>query len=122
MIRTIPFFLLFIVLACRKSDSDVSGCGLDNPGEELTWLKGRIDSMATDTTELVKYCYVVQGEYKRRTVFKFEDCNPAINKLVFTLNCDGNRIDSNDDPIFTSELKDPKVIWKPEEFACEPNF
>jgi hypothetical protein len=121
-IKSLLLFILLIVLACSDNDNDVSGCGLDNPREELAWLKSRVDSMARDTTEWVKYCYVAQGNYKRRTVFQFGDCNPAINKIVFTLNCDGNRIDSNDDPIFTSEIKNIKIIWKPDEFACETNF
>ena len=113
--------LLFF--CCTDNDDGVlKGCGFDNPRQELPWLKRRIDSMAASTSTDMVYCYVVQSQYKNRTVFRFEDCNPVISKVVFTLNCDGNRIDSNDDIIFLEELKNPKVIWKPDDFACQVNF
>lgn len=122
----IPFLILFAALisvfSCNNDDDILKGCGFDNPREELPWLKARIDSMAASTDPGMIYCYVVQGTYKNRTVFRFEDCNPIIDKAIFTLNCDGNSIDPNDGSITSGDLKNPTIIWKPVDFACQVDF
>ena len=78
--------------------------------------------MANSNSPDMIYCYVVQGVYKNRTAFRFEDCNPVIDKAIFSLNCDGNSIDLDDGGITSADLKNPTVIWKPEDFACQITF
>lgn len=120
-IITILFFSWF--LSCSDSDDNpIAGCGFDDPAQQLPWLKEAIDRMVENTSPDVKYCYVVQGTYKNRTVFRIEDCNPLVDKVVFTLNCDGNRIDSDQDFVSLSDLNNPTIIWKPRDFACQVNF
>lgn len=78
--------------------------------------------MAQSSSPDMVYCYVVQGKYKNRTVFRFEDCNPVIDKAVFTLNCDGNSIESTEESFSTQDIKNLTIIWKPENFACSVEF
>lgn len=115
--------LVFGLISCRDSDDAVmAGCGFDNPRQELPWLKEQIDIMENSDSPEVVYCYVVQGTYDNRTVFRFVDCNPVIDKAIFTFNCDGNRVDSEENFVSRQDLKNLKIIWKPRNFACQVDF
>lgn len=121
--RIITTLLLFGLISCKDTDDAImAGCGFDNPRQELPWLKERIDNMAQSTSPDVMYCYVVQGTYENRTVFRFEDCNPVVDKAIFTLNCDGNQIDTDEGFISRQDIKNLKIIWKPDNFACQVDF
>lgn len=118
--RILGALLLFALFSCSDTDDTVmAGCGFNNPRQELPWLKERIDSMAQSTSPDMVYCYVVQGTYENRTVFRFEDCNPVIDKAVFTLNCDGNQVDSDQGFVSRQDIKNLTIIWKPRNFACQ---
>ncbi len=117
------FFIFVLISSCTDSDDDaLSGCGLENPRQDLAWLRKRIAEMANSDSPDVKYCYVVQGTYENNTVFRFEDCNPLIDKAVFTLNCEGERIDENSSALSLMNLENPQIIWRPLNFACEVPF
>ena len=87
--------------------------------KDLEWLKREVDRRNQNLTEDMKYCYILQAEFKTATVFRYEDCNPAISKFVITLNCAGERIDSNENGISLEDLKNRRVIWKTNDFACQ---
>jgi len=78
--------------------------------------------MAQSTRSDVVYCYVIQGTYENRKVFRFEDCKPFIDKEIFTLDCDGNRIGSNQETALRQDIKNLTVIWKPRDFTGQLNF
>lgn len=121
--RILGALIFCCLISCNDTDDTVmAGCGFDNPRQELPWLKARIDSMARSTSPDMVYCYVVQGTYENRTVFRFEDCNPVIDKAIFTLNCDGNQIYSDQGFTSRQDIKNLKIIWKPENFACPIDF
>ncbi len=119
---TLLLLCLICLISCNNDNTFIGGCDLDNPRDELPWLKTRIDSMASSDSPQIIYCYVVKGKYKNSTVFRFEDCNPVLAKVIFTLNCDGNPIESEDEFISIRDLKNPVIIWKPNDFACQVSF
>ena len=72
----------------------------------------------------MRYCYISQATLKRKPVFVLGDCNPAIDKITFVLNCEGNPIQDKDGRnigISEVDLKDQKMIWRPADFGCDIN-
>jgi len=117
----LPILCLFY--SCNKYD--IPKCDFGDPAEDLLWLKAIIDEREANPTEDMVYCYIVQGKLKRKTVFVFMDCNPSIDKATFVVNCEGDTVkDKNGSNLEVSEvnLKDEKVIWQPEDFACDPSL
>lgn len=114
--------LLCAALSCSDNDNNGFFCGADNPIEGLEWLSEEIERRETSTSDDVKYCYIVQHQLVIKTVFTYEDCNPAINKAIFVLDCEGQNIGTVGVDISTDDLKNSCVIWRPENFACLLDF
>lgn len=115
----LPILCLFY--SCNKYD--IPKCDFSDPTEDLLWLKDIIDDREANPTEGMRYCFISQAKLRRKTVFIFGDCNPAIDKVVFIIDCEGEPIkDSDGENITSSEvtLKDQRLIWIPEDFACSP--
>lgn len=120
------FTVLFaFILSCSDNDDKLSvnaACGVDNPVEELAWLKSEIDNRNLRNTESMKYCYIVQGEYEDETVFVYEDCDPAVNKIVPVLNCEGVVLNTNGNSIGLGSIENKTIIWKGNNFVCNTDF
>jgi len=121
--RAIYIFIFTITfLVSCGSDDDVfslaiAGCGVENPLEQLTWLKAEVERRAENQNAEMKYCYIVQGKLEGNTVFIYEDCNPLVDKAIFILNCEGNSLDA--DGFATSNIvENKKIIWRTDNFAC----
>ncbi|WP_343487706.1 hypothetical protein [Allomuricauda sp. d1] len=123
-------FLVFIAAllslsSCSDDDdstSETAACGVGNPVEDLGWLQAEIIDREANPTEDTKYCYIEQAELNGQTVFIYEDCNPAINKIVPVFDCEGDFIGRIGNEVQQNELSDSCVIWLPEDFACLINF
>lgn len=120
------FIVLFaFILSCSDNDDKLSitpACGVDNPVEELAWLKSEIDNRNQRNTESMKYCYIVQGEYEGETVFVYEDCNPAINKIIPVINCEGVVINTDGNSIALDNIENKTIIWQGNNFVCAVDF
>ncbi|MFS4492992.1 hypothetical protein [Maribacter sp. 2308TA10-17] len=115
-------FVFCLINSCSKYD--IPKCDFDDATQDLLWLKDIISEREANPTEYMRYCYISQAKLKRKTVFILGDCNPAINKIIFVLDCEGNPLQDKDGRnIGVSEvnLKDQKNIWQPDDFACEMN-
>jgi len=123
MKRVYIFLLIFGVFnSCSKYD--LPKCSFDDATEDLLWLKDIIDEREANPDENMMYCFITQATLKRKTVFVLGDCNPAIDKITFVLNCDGNPLqDGEGRNISVSEvnLENQKAIWLPADFACDSN-
>ncbi|MFK7811023.1 MAG: hypothetical protein AB8B59_00925 [Maribacter sp.] len=121
MRKAILFFMITCCLySCNKYD--IPKCDFDDATQDLLWLKDIIDERNANPTEEMFYCYISQGKLKRKTVFIFGDCNPAIDKATFVIDCEGEPIKNKDGEniIWTQgSLKDLRVIWKPDDFGCD---
>lgn len=61
----LSLFIFFLVLTnCNKQGEDVSGCNVEDPIEELNWLKEMKNSLSCVCHESI-----AQGLYKGQTVF-----------------------------------------------------
>lgn len=113
--------VLFLTISCSSDDiSIIPACGVDNPSQELDWLKSEIDRRNANPGEDMKYCYIVQARLNGQDVFIYEDCNPLIDKAVFILDCEGNSIETSGNSF--ADLENRSVIWKPSDFVCELSF
>ncbi len=109
--------------ACTDKDGNtLPACGVNNPTEDLAWLKAEIDRRNETLTKDMKYCYIVQAELNGQDVFIYEDCNPLINKAIFILTCEGTEIDTQESALAFEQLKNKTIIWKGNDFACQINL
>lgn len=117
--------ICIFIYSCSDNDDKLSvtpACGVDNPIEELAWLKSEIDNRNQSNRESMKYCYIVQGEYEGETVFVYEDCDPAVNKIVPVFNCDGVVINTDGNSIGLDNINNKTIVWKGNNFACNTDF
>lgn len=100
---------LILVWSCTKDDDKV--CDVNNPSEELQWLKEELEAYEDDV-----YSYYMQGEYKGSPVFYYQNCNPAINYDAIVRSCDGEGLGSY--VFLESFISNSKLIWKSEGNVC----
>lgn len=118
------FLVLCFLLLVSCNKYDIPKCSFNDATQELLWLKEIIDGRNANPTEDMRYCYVVQAKFKRKIVFLFNDCNPAIDKAVFLIDCEGNPVQNSDGENIGAgrdELKDWQIIWQPIDFRCDEN-
>lgn len=99
------------LLGCADSENPTY-CGVENPVEDLAWIKESIKE--SQSSSLSQYSYLIQGSYEGETVFSWGSCCPFCNFVVMVQDCQGNLIEG----VSLSEVKNQKIIWKPENFAC----
>jgi hypothetical protein len=124
-------FLLAVVItlmafSCEKEENCMpfgsNTCAVNNPIEELEWLKAEIERREQNTSDIDKYFYIQQAEYNRQTIFIFNNCCPMCNTMVPAYNCKGKLLFYlGDKPEESKKIKNTKVIWKPQNYACSQN-
>lgn len=115
--------MCFALVSCSGNDDDIiSACAVNNPAEDLEWLKAEIERRRENPTDDMKYCYIVQAQLNGQDVFIYEDCNPLINKAVFILNCEGIGINTQDNPTAFDQVVNKIIIWKGNNFTCQTSF
>lgn len=102
-----------LIFSCNDEERPAV-CGVENPVEDLAWVKGQIQSMGFPNS--VAYSYLKQANYQGETVFFFGYCDPLANWALIVRDCQGNRIEGE---ISLSDLNEQKVIWKPSTSLCE---
>ena len=122
MKRALLISILLLINSCSKYD--IPKCDFEDATQDLPWLKVIIDEREVNPTADMKYCYISQAELKQKTVFIFNDCNPAIDKVVFLVDCEGEPVkNKKGENVGTgvNGFKDERIIWKPVDFACDLN-
>lgn len=119
------FISLLILIACNSDDNanaftlTIAGCDVENPLEELDWLKAEIERREQNQSEEMKYCYIVQASYQGQTIFIYEDCNPLVDKAPSLIDCTGSIIGSAGETNFTNnQFTNRNIIYKPSDFSC----
>lgn len=121
MRKTIILSLFLACLfSCEKNKFE-NTCGVDDPVEELVWLRDQIDDIELMEPEASQYYYFRMAKYYGATVFLPGNCNPAFNMVFVVLDCSGERIGiigDGIDMIRWDELSEMQLLWKPESSAC----
>ena len=102
---------IFLLGSCNEKD-DPTPCGVENPTEDLAWLKSQIQG--SQSGSLSEYAYLIQATYKGRTVFSWASCCPFCNWVAVIQDCQGNVVEDAS----LNELENQKVIWRPENSVC----
>jgi hypothetical protein len=123
MKKNISFFILALFLSCTNDDTlpVMAACGVENPVEDLDWLKAEITRRETNPSPEMEYCFITLEEYENEIVFAYKDCNPRINKAIPLFNFAGQLLESEEDFENLGEFIKRTTIWTPQNFVCSPN-
>ncbi|WP_154852178.1 hypothetical protein [Cyclobacterium xiamenense] len=103
----------FVLISCEKDDcSPKNPCEVQNPIQELPWLKEAIDEVRTD-----EYAYYSTALYQGERIFFFGNCDPLANYASIIRNCAGDEL-GNTNEVY-DRLSEIEVIWKPENSKCK---
>ncbi|UAM97797.1 hypothetical protein K8354_16125 [Polaribacter litorisediminis] len=110
--KSVILVFSLVLISCEKDDIlPTNLCEVQNPIEELAWLKEAIDEVRND-----EYSYYSTALCQGERVFFYGNCDPTANYASFILNCAGDNLG------ITNELYDRlskiEVIWKPENSKC----
>lgn len=95
------------------------GCEVNNPLEELDWLRSEVEKRKNDSSETARYCYISQFEQNGITYFLYEDCDPLVDKVILVYNCAGENIGFIGDDNFPFQIfMERKVIFYPKNTLC----
>jgi hypothetical protein len=115
LIKILSFLLL--VTSCTKDDEIKEFCVLDNPLEDLVWLKEIKTNLEQSTSANKSEIY--EYSYKKQKVFWVDTCVDCTDNLITVYNCTGNKMCEfggiagvNTCLDFTSEATNKKLLWK----------
>ncbi|MFL0685735.1 MAG: hypothetical protein ACJLTB_21445 [Algoriphagus aquaeductus] len=109
------YLFLLVCSALLFSCNDEEGpavCGVENPVEDLVWLKEAVEF--SQSNGLAGFAYLIQGTYKGKTVFIMENCCPFCLILSVVQDCRGVVIPDAS----VNDVTNKKVIWKPANSGC----
>lgn len=112
--------IAILLFSCDSNDNQLNFfCSVDNPIEDLDWLKNEIDEREQNITDDSKYLYISQSSHDGESVIIYADCCPTCNSVYVVFNCVGENIGFIGDGNFTSEtLSSGEVIWKTDKNLC----
>ncbi|NER17528.1 hypothetical protein [Spongiivirga citrea] len=114
------FIMTTLLFSCNSDDDTTAlfNCGSNTTLEDLDWLSQEIERREQSDSPDMQYCFITQALLNNASVFLYHDCNPTITKVVQVLNCGGEPIGFLGLEIDQGAIKNERVIWKPEDFAC----
>lgn len=116
-------YVLLLALGCNNDDLNlpvVSACNVENPIEDLEWLRGQITELKKLNSDLTQYFFIEQAEYQNETIFISNNCCPFCNTIVPMYNCSGDNIGLFGDENFNSStISNRAIIFRSSDFGCE---
>lgn len=97
-------------------------CEFLDATRDLDWLRFEIQKREANINDETKYCYITRAELNSETVFAYWDCNPVINKVTPVYDCLGSFLGFMGGEIAQNDLRNQSIVWRPEDFVCQPNF
>jgi hypothetical protein len=86
----ILLFLTFLLFSCSNSENIISACNVENPLEDIAWLKQIKTNFKQSASATKKQ--IIQYTYNNETVFMIDVCNGCADNLTTVYNCEGNVI------------------------------
>ena len=130
-------FLVLFGFSCTNNDNEgtdtaellkkaelLTACDVDNPVEDLDWLKAEIEDREQNKGEFYfeEYQYISMGIYKNEVLFFYGNCCPVCNSVINVYNCKGELVGTvgYDETKFIpfDALFESEFIWKADNFAC----
>jgi hypothetical protein len=101
--------IIIFSFTCHKEELIRDYCNMDDPVNELPWLREYLDSIQPDSTYLRLYYEL----YHNEPVFYFETMRGCI--FCYTYYCDGKKVlftSPVDETYFLNNLKKNKLLWE----------
>ena len=111
--------IVLFALSCKEKVNPSSTCNVGNPTEDLAWLKAEIDRREKSQSDLKVYFFIEQGEHNNQTVFLYNNCCPMCSTVGAVYDCSGTKLFDLGPGVDISDIKNLKVIWKPEGCLCQ---
>jgi len=115
--KYVLFFAITLLFSCQAKDllnaekTANLACGIENPTEELPWLKARVEQAAVPSDYCTPY-QVIQGLYQNKVVFIIlvtgALCDTCRGNVVY--DCDGNVVFTCK-PEEETKITQRKVLW-----------
>jgi hypothetical protein len=112
----VVFLVMTTVFSCERDDFN-NTCNVDDPVEDLPWLRERISTILVTNPEIAKYQYISMSEYNGETVFMFGNCDPLAISVFPIFNCSNVQLGFLGE-IPADSLLNREIIWKTEDSAC----
>lgn len=112
------------LIGCGDDDNDftiIAACEVNNPIEELPWLKNQVDDIENNEGDIAKYFFIEIADYNSQTVFISNNCCPVCNTVVPVFDCEGRSLGLLGSDILPNELSNTRIIFKREDFSCQGN-
>lgn len=112
--KSVLLVLLLTLISCEKDDDmDIPKylCEVQNPIENILWLKEAIDEIRND-----QYSYYSTAIYQGERVFFYGNCDPTVNYASFIRNCAGDNLGNTNE--FYDSLSKIEVVWKHQDSKC----
>ena len=106
---------VFLLFGCEGDDNTI--CGVQDPVNELPWLRAEIESV--ETVDL-GYDYIIyQGVYEHRTIFISSICCPfCLTTAPIVKTCSGKNIGHVGVDVAYEVLDRAKVVWRTNKGVC----
>lgn len=107
---------LILFISCEDDNEKGKICGINDPIEDLDWLKSKIDDHLRNSPEFE--AKITQYEYKGETVFLADMALIRSDVKMLMYNCEGELIctkegntESDNCPNFFDEAREEELLW-----------
>ncbi|CAL2091028.1 conserved exported protein of unknown function [Tenacibaculum sp. 190524A02b] len=116
MKTTVLLLTLVFFFSCADNDVKNEVCGVENPIEQLAWLKKKKEDLEKMASPGKKH--IIQYTYKNQPVFLIDACVDCADGLQYLFNCAGEKIcefggidGRNTCPDFDKTKTNKIVLW-----------
>jgi len=111
------FLILVVLVSCSDNSDKITACTINNPLEELGWLK-EIKTGFEQSVYLSKK-KIIHFTYQKKSVFLVDICNDCADNLTTVYNCSGTIICEfggiagvNTCPDFDKNATNKIILWE----------
>lgn len=111
--------LVFVVLSCQQDDKFDFACDVENPVENLEWLRNELENGGYKTATTYSDTFVYKATFNGVTVFYISICCPACGVVAPEIRtCNGETLGRLGVEIDSDDLENPTVVWKTNNGVC----
>ncbi|MEI9917983.1 MAG: hypothetical protein WDO14_04185 [Bacteroidota bacterium] len=104
--------VILIALSACQHDEPKTNCDVDDPINNVPWLKQKVQEIESSQSRQAYTVYKVK--YNGETGFYISFCCAACNMIVLFYHCDGTSTPVSD----FSQMETIATLWKPEDYKC----
>ena len=118
-IQILFLFLIFLVVSCDDGDKSNSNCDVENPAENVDWLREELENGGYKNPSTHSDTFVYRATYNNQTVFYIFLCCPVCDVAPPEVKtCSGESLGFLGSDVDQSDLKNSIVVWRTENGIC----